>query len=172
MNAPNGTPIGFGARLVNPLRQYMWGAIGAVFLALALVAGLSWYKWGYWKGEYLEIRDQASAVVAAVRIAADNPKLQWKDTAVQIGELDKSYAEARSLLHESTAKVNELGAEAKRLRALNVEAQRKIAKLTARRSELIRQLETEALDPGDVADCWAQIRAMEDTMNQLYREGF
>lgn len=172
MRSASGEAIGFAANLVNPLRRYMWGAIGAAFLGLAVVAGLSWHKWGHWKGEYFELRDEATGVVAAVRIAADNPKLQWKDTARQVSEIGASFADAKDKLADQTAAVNQLGEETKRLRALNDEQRRKIAKLTAKRASLIQQLETEALDPGDAADCWAQIRAMEDTMNKLYREGF
>jgi len=172
LNALDGSPIGFAARLANPLRRYMWGAIGAAFLALALVAGLSWHKWGHWKSEYFTLRDEATEVVAAVRIASDNPKLQWKDAARQVGLIDRSFSEARDRLSDQTAEVNRLGAETKRLRALNEEQRRKIAALTARRDTLIARLESEALDPGDAADCWAQIRAMEATMNALYQEGF
>lgn len=172
LNAQDGSPLGFAARLANPLRPYIWGAVGAAFLSLAMVAGLSWHKWGHWKSEYFELRDEATAVVAAVRIAADNPKLQWKDTARQVSEIDKSFTAARDQLADQTAAVNQLGEETKRLRALNVEQQRKIAVLTAKRAALIQQLETSALDPGDAADCWAQIRDTDAAINLLYREGF
>ncbi|WP_283419645.1 hypothetical protein [Sphingopyxis sp. Geo48] len=41
-----------------------------------------------------------------------------------------------------------------------------------KRRALIEKLDDDALDPGDRADCWAQIRAADDALNQLYREGF
>ena len=148
------------------------GIRGGIIFALVLLAGLCWYKWGVWKDKFGDLSDEASAVLVAVRDATGDRKLVWRDVPQQIDALDASLTEAKSALDTQSDRINQLGAESTRLRAENEALAAKVAKLNKKRDALIAQLEDDALEPGDRADCWAQIRETDDALNQLYREGF
>lgn len=148
------------------------GIRGGIIFALALFAGLCWYKWGVWKDKFGDLSDEAGAVLVAVRDATGNQKLVWLDVPQQIDALDASLTEAKSALDTQSDRINQLGAESTRLRAENEALAAKVAKLNKKRDALIAQLEDDALEPGDRADCWAQIRETDEALNQLYREGF
>ncbi|MFN7029473.1 MAG: hypothetical protein ACK4PC_08900 [Sphingopyxis sp.] len=148
------------------------GFRGGIIIALALFAALCWHKWGVWKDKFGDLSDEAAQVVIAVRDMSGNPKLQWKDVPQQIDLLDKSLTEKTTLLDQSTAAVNALGAETARLQAQNAEQAKKIADLNRKRDALIAKLDDDALEPGERADCWAQVREAEEALNTAYREGF
>lgn len=148
------------------------GVRGGIIIALVLFSALCWHKWGVWKEKFGDLSDEAAQVVIAVRDMSGNPKLQWKDVPQQIDLLDKLLTEKTTLLDQSTAAVNALGEETARLQAENAEMAKKIAALNRKRDALIARLNDDALDPGDRADCWAQVREAEEALNLLYREGF
>lgn len=148
------------------------GIRGGIIIALALFAALCWHKWGVWKDKFGTLSDEAAQVVIAVRDMSENPKLQWKDVPRQLDLLDKSLTEKTEALDQQTEAVNQLGAETARLQAENAAMAKRIAALNRKRDQLIRRLEDDAMEPGDRADCWAQVKAAEDALNLLYREGF
>lgn len=125
-----------------------------------------------WRDRFMTLRDDAGEVLASIRIAADNPKLKWDDAADQVDELDKSLTGWKSQAETLSDTIDTMGAETVRLRSENAALAAKVRALNARRSELIAQLDQDALDPGDVADCWAQIREVDASLNKLREEGF
>lgn len=145
---------------------------------LLIIAGL--LAWGLrvdhlragWKERFGELSDQAGRVLASVRIASDNPKLKWQDTAAQVEALDASLTQWRGTARTQSDLIDTMGRDSERLRAENDALKAKVRELNAKRAALIGQLQQDALDPGDRADCWAQLRETEDALNQLYREGF
>lgn len=125
-----------------------------------------------WRDRFMTLRDDAGEVLASIRIAADNPELKWDNAADQVDELDKSLTGWKSQAEALSGTIDTMGAEAVRLRAENATLTAKVRALNARRNELIAQLDQDALDPGDVADCWAQIREVDASLNKLREEGF
>lgn len=156
----------------NPFSALTSKIFGGACIFLLLFSALCWHKWGVWKDKFGDLSEEAGVVLVAVRDAADNPKLTWRDVPKQIDALDASLTEAQSTLDTQTDRINQLGAESNRLRAENEALAAKVASLNRKRDALIAQLEDDALDPGDRADCWAQIRETDEALNQLYREGF
>lgn len=158
------------------LLAYIKSAVGIA--TMLIIAGL--LAWGLrvdhlregWKDRFGELSDQAGRVLVAVRIASDNPKLKWPDTAAQIEAIDASLDQWRGTARTQSDLIDTMGRDSDRLRAENDALKVKVRALNARRSALIGQLQKDALDPGDRADCWAQLRDTEDALNQLYREGF
>ncbi len=148
------------------------GIRGGLAIALALFAALCWHKWGVWKDKYGLLSNEAAVVLVATRGAADNPKLKWEDTARQIEELDASLTGWKNTAELQSGTIDAMGEEAKRLQAENAELSAKVAALNKKRDALIAKLNTDALDPGDRADCWAQIREADEALNTLYKEGF
>ena len=125
-----------------------------------------------WRDKFSELSDQAGRVLATVRIASDNPKLKWEDTAAQIEAIDASLDQWRGTARTQSDLIDTMGRDTQRLRAENDALKAKVRELNQKRASLIAQLQRDALDPGDRADCWAQLRETEDALNQLYREGF
>ncbi|WOF44385.1 hypothetical protein KNJ79_05480 [Sphingopyxis indica] len=155
---------------------YLKSAVGIATM-LVIAALLAWglrvdHLRAYWHDKYDVISDQAGKVLDSVRIASDNPDLEWEDTATQIDQLDASLTQWKGTAQTQSQMIDELGRDTERLRAENAELAAKVAVLNRKRAELIRRLDEDAMDPGDRADCWAQIREAEDALNQLYKEGF
>lgn len=148
------------------------GIRGGLAILLAIFAALCWHKWGVWKDKYGELSNEATAVLVAVREAADNPKLSWQDVPAQIDALDASLTGWKNTAEMQSGTIDAMGAETKRLQAENAELSAKVAALNRKRDSLIARLRDDALDPGDRADCWAQIREADEALNTLYREGF
>lgn len=160
---------------MGPL-AYLRSAVGIV--TILIIVGL--FAWGVrvdhlregWKSRFDDLVDQSGKVLAAVRIASDNPKLKWQDTAAQVEALDASLTQWRGTARTQSDLIDTMGRDSERLRAENDALKVKVRELNQKRASLIAQLQQDALDPGDRADCWAQLRATEDALNLLYREGF
>lgn len=148
------------------------GIRGGIAIALSLFAALCWFKWGHWKDKYDVLSGQATTVLIATRDASDNPDLKWEDTARQINELDASLTGWKNTAQLQSGAIDAMGEETKRLQAENAALSAKVAALNKKRDSLIARLNNDALDPGDRADCWAQIKAADEALNVLYREGF
>lgn len=154
------------------LGTYIRAAVGLAFvLLLAWALRLDQLR-GQWRDKFDALSNEATAVLVAVREAADNPKLQWRDVPAQIDAIDASLTQWRGTARAQSDTIDALGRDTERLRAENAELVKKIAAANAKRDAAIRRLDDEALEPGDRADCWAQIREAEDALNQLYKEGF
>lgn len=145
---------------------------GGIAIGLLLFSALCWHKWGVWKDKFDVLSGQATSVLIATREASDNPDLKWEETARQIEELDASLTGWRNTAELQSGTIDAMGEETKRLQAENAELAAKVAVLNRKRDALIARLNNDALDPGDRADCWAQIKAADEALNVLYREGF
>lgn len=160
---------------MGPL-AYIKSAVGIATM-LVIAALLAWglrldHLREGWKDRFGALSEQAGQVLAAVRITSDNPDLKWEDTAEQIEAIDASLTQWRGTARTQSDLIDALGRDAERLRAENFALSAKVAELTRKRAALIGRLDNDALEPGDRADCWAQIRATDAALNQLYKEGF
>lgn len=146
-------------------------------IGLAFVLLLAWalrldHLRGEWRDKFDALSNEATAVLVAVREAADNPKLSWQDVPAQIDALDASLTGWKNTAEMQSGTIDAMGAETKRLQAENAELSAKVAALNRKRDSLIARLRDDALDPGVRADCWAQIREADEALNTFYREGF
>ena len=146
---------------------------GGIVIALLLAWALRLdYLRGHWRDKFDALSNEATAVLVAVREAADNPKLGWKEVPAQIDALDASLTGWKNTAQLQSGTIDAMGEETKRLQAENAELSAKVAQINKKRDALIARLNNDALDPGDRADCWAQIREADEALNTLYREGF
>ena len=151
---------------------YIRAGVGLAFVLLLAWALRLDHLRGHWRDKFDVLSNEATAVLVSLRDMTGKPKLKWQDVPQQLDLLDKSLTEKTEALDQQTAAVNQLGAETARLQAENAAMAKKIAALNRKRDQLIRRLEDDAMEPGDRADCWAQVKAAEDALNLLYREGF
>lgn len=151
----------------------LYAALGAAAIAAGVLA------WAFrldalragWKGKYEVLTEQASEVLLATRRASGHPKLSWDNAATQIDLIAAAGAEWKSTADQQTVKVDELGRETARLKALNAEERRKAEAIIARRDNAIARLSNMAIDPGDRADCVVQLREAEAALDLVFREG-
>lgn len=80
--------------------------IGGVVLALALAFLVHEYK--YWHGQATTARNQLAEICSAAKDAANNPKLDCKDTARQVRELGAGLQATTSALNRQSAAVDAL----------------------------------------------------------------
>jgi hypothetical protein len=111
-------------------------------LAIAAAAILSFVTLAFhWKSTMTERGAQLSTICAAIRAAADNPKMDCRAVPQQIGELGKSIANLKAALADQNAKVVALGAETVRQRGLASQAAQEAAqraKAPARASDSLQ----------------------------------
>lgn len=143
-----------------------------IFLALAILAtigGLTVSR-NYWKGEAVEIKEQTVVATARIGRALGNDKLKWKDVPEQV----ERYADGHDQLVIDTgianAQVQQISAEADRLRALNAELREKAKVEIVKRNRLIAKLDNDALTPGDKENLQEQIGAVVAALDAIYEE--
>lgn len=147
--------------------------LGAL-LALALFAA-----WAFrvnslradWKLKHENLTAETVVVRNAVRGAADNPKLIWRDTAEQVrllGEAKKAWQSTATLQSERIAG---MGKEAARLKLLGAAERAKAEKAIAQRNGALVKLDNLALTPGERADLQGQLNAAVAALDLVFKEG-
>lgn len=149
------------------LALYLFGSL----LIIVTIVGLAWSR-GYWKERTERWEDEAGVVTAAAATLTENPKLQWKDVAQQLGLFGTAHNQLLKATREVTVAINQQGAETKRLKKLNAELRVKADKLIAERSKLLGRLAQRSLDPGDRENCQEQLGAIVRALNEIYEEGY
>ena len=147
------------------------GAAAAFLLLLGWALRLDALR-ADWRDQFLNLKGQADKVVAAVSLVTGNEKLVWKDTETQIKQFGEDHKALLAENEDRNHRIDELCHEHDRLMAQNRSMVAEIAELKRKRQGLIEQLESEGMTPRDETDCWAQIRAADEALNKLYREGF
>lgn len=151
------------------IRAYL--ALGIGLAVLATIAGLTISR-NYWKGEATDLREQTYVVTARIGKAVGNTKLKWKDVAEQV----ERYADGHDQLVIETGianqRIEELGTEAKRLRALNAKLRAKANAEIKKRNKLIARLDNDALTPGDRDNLQEQISAVVSALDAIFEEGY
>lgn len=144
---------------------------GATSIALALFAALCWFKWGTWKDKAENLQAAASSVVEALKIASDNPKADWKTAPGQIIALGESNRALKGEIRATNEAINEMAAEAVRLRAKASELQAIARKAEAQRRAAYARLSNMAITPGTRADCMTLLREAEEALDLVKEAG-
>lgn len=144
--------------------------------ALLLAAAVAWFVRidhlrGEWKAKYETLVGEAGTVLAATRIAADNPDLGWDTTAGQIIALGEDRRMLLSAIEEQNATVDAMAREAVRLRAHAAELQRIADRAQAQRRAALRQLSDMETTPGSREDCMTLLREAEQALDIVYEAG-
>lgn len=145
-------------------------AIAGPLLILALISGLAWSR-SHWKGKYDAISSEAGVLLYEVRQASGNQKLKWKDAPAQVRALGTSLTEWKAAAAEQSATIDRMAFDARRMQKLNAEYRAKAEVELRKRQAAFERLDAQASDPGDRADCIAQIKAAEAALDAIYEAG-
>lgn len=155
----------------NPLRRYLYGAAGLVFL-LVLAWGLRVdHLRADWKDRFEGLTLEAASVLGSTRRASDNPELEWKDAAQQIDLLGEDHRAAKQAISEQNQAIDDMAREAVRLRKRADELQRIADQAAAQRREALRRLSDMTLTPGTRADCETLLAEAEEALNLVRDAG-
>jgi hypothetical protein len=121
--------------------------------------------------EVLAWRKSTTEVTAKIGKAIENPDLKWEGVPQQIDLIIQSRDAWKTVAGEQTAAIDAMGLETERLKRLNSELRVKALKAIAKRQTAIDRLESQANDPGDRADCQAQITAANAALDEVWKEG-
>lgn len=141
--------------------------------ALALAGFVAWAfrvdnLRAYWHERYTSETTETTAQIAN---AIGNPDLKWRDVGAQVDAYASGHLALVIATDEANARIDAMGAESERLKALNAELRVKADKIIKERAHLIDRLEASANDPGERSDCQAQIAAAQNALDAVYREG-
>lgn len=146
------------------------GAAIALAIALAWGSRVDHLRAG-WKSKYGVLSEQSAAVLVEARIATGNKRLKWESVPESIREVAASRNFWHGTAQEQSAKIDRLALDTARLKRLNAELRKKAQVAIDRRQKAIDELEKSAIDPGDKADCIAQINAANSALDKIYSEG-
>lgn len=138
---------------------------GGLSIALALFAGVCWWQWGRLEEKYDALAGQAGAVLASLRIAADNPKLTMKDAPGQAIALGESVRALHFRIEQQNAGIDQMAREAVRARAEARELRAIADKAQAQRQSALRKLSDLSITPGARDDCMQLLRESEEALD-------
>lgn len=155
--------------------------IGFGLVGLAILGFVAWafradHLREHWHNKHDEVvklySNEKAVVTARIGKAVGNDKLKWEDVPDQV----ERYAESHNQLVKDTnvanAQIDAMGAEAIRLQQLNQELRAAANIEIRKRNKLIQKLDNDALTPGQIEDCQAQIAAAEAVIDQIFEEGY
>lgn len=148
---------------MNPI----WLLRASPFLAIALLFAWS-MRLDHLRAEW---RDMALGITAAIADVTGDEGLDPDDAAAKVYSLGVDRDRWRTSSKEQTAQIRTLADETERLKKLSAEWREKALVAIAKRDDAIRKLADISIDPGDRADCVAQLRAAEAALDLAFEEG-
>ncbi|MDZ4307543.1 hypothetical protein [Allopontixanthobacter sp.] len=144
--------------------------------ALAIILLLAWalrldHLRGEWQGKFDVLSQQAGTVLVALRLASDNPELEWTGAAGQAQALGDSKRDLEAAIEVQNRRVDELAREAVRLQAKAAELQLIADQAKAQRRAALARLSDLSITPGTREDCTILLREAEDALDLIYEAG-
>ena len=153
------------------LSKYIYAA-GGLALALALAWGFRVDQLrGQWRDKYETLAAEAGNLLYEIRAASGNDKLKWQDAPQQVRAVGASLTEWRMVASKQSAEIDRMAFDAARMQKLNAELRAKAEVELRKRKAAFDRLDAQASDPGDRADCIAQIKAAEAALDAIYEAG-
>ena len=149
---------------------------GLIIGALAFALLIGWalridHLRAGWKARYNNLSEISGGILSEVRSASANPKLRLNDAAEQVAQISSAKREWQATSELQSSRIDALAIESARLKALKAPLRAKAEVAIAKRNGSVKRLETGMLDPGERADCAAQIFAANAALDLVYEEG-
>lgn len=154
--------------LFTTLTSKIFGALAVFF---ALFTALCWWQWGRIEKKYDALSGQAGAVLASLRIAADNPGLKMADAPGQAIALGESVRSLKLSIAQQNESIAQMAREAVRRRAEAARLREIADKAQAQRQSALKKLSDLSITPGTRSDCMTLLREAEDALDTVYEAG-
>jgi len=145
---------------------------GGIALALVLAWGLRVdHLRGEWRDRFETLSGEAGNLLYEIRVASGNDKLKWQDAPQQVRATGNALREWRMVASQQSAEIDRMAFDAAKMQKLNAELRAKAEVELRKRKAAFDRLDAQASDPGDRADCIAQIKAAEAALDAIYEQG-
>jgi hypothetical protein len=153
------------------LSKYIMGGAGiALALTLAWGVRVDHLREG-WKAKYETLSGEAGNLLYEIRVASGNDKLKWQDAPLAVRKVATLRDEWKKASEEQSKAIDRMAFDAAKMQKLNAELRAKAEVELRRRKQAYERLDASAADPGDRADCIAQIKAAEAALDAIYEAG-
>lgn len=156
---------------MNPFTVLTSKIFGAVSIALLFALAACWIGWGRLEKKYDALTAQTGAVLAALRIASDNPDLRMKEAPGQAIALGESNRRLKQSIADQNMALDQMAAEAVRLKARASELRKIADRAQAQRKAALARLSDLAATPGTREDCMTLLHEADDALNIVYEAG-
>lgn len=154
----------------NPFSALGAKIFGGLSLALTLALALAMWRLDHWRDVADALADQAGKVVLALEHATGE-EAHWQTAPGQIVALGEGVRQRDDAIRATNARIDQMAAEAVRLRARASELKRIADKAQAQRQAALRGLSDMAAKPGTRADCLTLLNEAEAALDLVREAG-
>lgn len=151
------------------LYAFIGGGIAVLLLGLVVMAHLN--ADAALRDKHKKLTDEAATVLIATRDASDNPDLKWEHTAGQIVAMGESRRLMLDSIETQNRRINEMAADAVRMRAEAAELRRIADQAQAQRKAALDRLSDMAATPGTREDCMTLLSEAEEALDLIREAG-
>jgi hypothetical protein len=151
--------------------KYVSAGMATILLLTSIYLGIALHKWDHWKAAAEDLQRQVNTVVIALREATNNPEADWATAPGQIRALGDSNKALKTSITAQNERIDEMAAEAVKLRAHAVELQQIADRAKAQRQAAYTRLSQMAITPGERADCEQLVKEANDALDIVHGAG-
>jgi hypothetical protein len=148
------------------------------YIGTGLVIAALWFMAFYFKTDRDHWKDIAGArgtlldkIVQAVETASGNDKVTWENAPGQIVALGESNKRLKLSIETQNQRIDEMAAEAVRLKARASELKKIADKAEAQRQSALKRLSDMSIAPGTRSDCMTLLREAEEALDLVRGAG-
>ena len=154
--------------IVFALRYWKWIAAGLAVLAIVTTVALHFRADGKVRDALAKLQDEAATVVLATQAASGNDTVKWDTVPGQIVALGDSNRRLKESVAVQNQAIDDMAAEAVRLKAKASEMQAIANKAKAQRESALRRLSDLSLTPGTRNDCLQLLAEANNAIDLAY----
>lgn len=154
----------------NPFSILGAKIFGGLSLALMLALAVCWWRLDHWHGVADALAKQAGKVVLALEHATGEDA-DWHTAPGAIIALGEGIRDRDDAIRATNMKIDEMAAEAVRLKARAAELKAIADKAQAQRRAALSRLSDMTITPGTRADCLTLLNEAEAALNLVREAG-
>lgn len=150
-----------------------WKLIAAAVALLSVVAAVTLHFRGdaRTRATLESLSRQAGTVIVALRKASGNEDVKWKTAPGQIIAMGESNRALKGQIEVQNMRIDEMAAEAIRLKARASELKRIADKAQAQRQSALKRLSDMSITPGTRQDCVQLLNEADAALNLVRSAG-
>jgi hypothetical protein len=152
--------------MFSTIKAKIFGVVGLA----TLLAMVGMFAWGMnWKAKATKYNGMLDVILVATQHASDNPELKRKDISEQVSALGDSNRHLKAAITTQNKRIDEMAADAVRLKAEAEELQRIADKAKAQRRVALESLADMTITPGRRDDCELLLKEAENALDLVYQ---